>query len=199
MDWKSILSEGEEILYECPCEGTFSRCPSGDSDDGKRVERRGRLCVTSRRIVLHVDGDKNVVEVLASMIFLNAISRDAAEPKPCVYCQCNSVTEGSSECHEGDEDIDGYDEVRFAPDDSSCLEELHQAICHSVAMNPTTGDEDDGDDDDDDDDMIEGRPAPCLPPLNFDDAPDDKTTEIGAGPSELPAKVCKTDSPSASK
>ena len=178
--WKDVLEEGEELLYECPCEGSYTRCRGGDEE---KDEKRGRLCVTSRRMLLHVDGTEGVTEVLSSMIFLNAISRDASEPKPCVYCQCNSS---------GEDDEDDYDEVRFAPDDAACLDDLHQSICKSVALNPGPDDEDEDDDEEDEDGMM-GHPAPCLPKLSFVDALTDDTKEIGGFPSELPAKVSKRD------
>lgn len=184
--------DDERVLYTCPCAVAYTRCHSGEDAAGTTTALRGHVVVTARRVLLRSAPDSAAVlaALPAREIYLSAISRDAAEPRPCVYCQCAAESDAAAD---GDEEGEGedepFDEVRIAPDDAACLEALHRAVCEAVALNPLPEDAASDDDDDDDD----GRPAPCLPRLDFADAPDDDTREIGA-PCERPAKVTRGSS-----
>ena len=103
--------------------------------------------------------------------------------------------------------------MRLVPDDASCLDELHQAVCRAMSANPMPGEEQDSASDDDDDEGDEDEdahhrrgPAPCLPKLDvFADAACDHSREIGAPVeveeeekdeeegSEQPAKVARRE------
>lgn len=177
-------TEDERVLYTCPCAVTYTRCRGGGGSDGSTAQR-GQLVVTAARVLLRgADGPAAVLP--AREIYLSAVSRDAAEPRPCVYCQCAAAEPAPSD--DGDDgDDEPFDEVRIAPDDAACLEALHRAVCEAVALNPLPEDAAGASDSDSDDDSA---PAPCLPRLDFADAPDDDTREIGA-PGERPPKVTR--------
>ena len=78
--WKGIIREGEEVLYNCPCEGILSKCNSS----GEKNEKRGRFCVTSQRMILCVSEDKSIVEISSSqtsvMLFVEWIGRQKEHP-----------------------------------------------------------------------------------------------------------------------
>ena len=182
--------EGDErVLYTCPCAVEYTRCRGGGSEGapGERETLRGQLVVTAQRVL--VRSDTATAALPAREIFLSAISRDAAEPHPCIYCQCAPAAPAADDDAEADAD-EPFDEVRLAPEDAACLEALHRAVCDAVALNPLPDDALSDDEDEDGEEEWHG-PAPCLPRLDFADAANDTTREIGA-PHELPAKVTRS-------
>ena len=196
----------ESVLYECPTPVAFER-------NSKR-EAKGKLRVTTSGVVV-VDSEtaEQLIRLPASQIFLSGTSRKETQGAPCLYCRCVRVPAADEEKAAGgdeDEEEDEFDEVRLVPDDASCLDELHQAVCRAMSANPMPGeeqdsasDDDDGEGDDDEDAHRRRGPAPCLPKLDvFADAACDHSREIGAPieeekdeeeGSEQPAKVARRE------
>ena len=79
-------TEDERVLYTCPCAVAYTRCRGGE-DAGEGATLRGRLVVTAQRVLVRAGPDAVAAVLPAREICLSAISRDAAEPRPCVYCQ----------------------------------------------------------------------------------------------------------------
>ncbi|OEH77264.1 hypothetical protein cyc_01350 [Cyclospora cayetanensis] len=114
---------------------------------------RGVLLVTSQRIAwLSQVGASFTLSYLS--IVLHALSTDPRTcERPCLYCQvkgdtqlvaangqaCGTAPSGSDEAIEDSEEPSDYDamvELKFIPDDSSCLQQVFSVMSEMAALHP---------------------------------------------------------------
>ncbi|CDJ51311.1 chloride channel, nucleotide-sensitive, 1A, putative [Eimeria brunetti] len=138
------LQDNEAIGIRVPCASVVI----GGKDSG-----RGELFVTSQRVAWLSDNGPSFALAYVSIV-LHALSTDPqACDRPCLYCQIkgealpdipngNPVGISTSDSAEASEDAEGvaHDdpmvELKFIPDDSSCLQRLFTVMSDMAALHP---------------------------------------------------------------
>ncbi|CEM07851.1 unnamed protein product [Vitrella brassicaformis CCMP3155] len=154
-------------------------------------EGQGSLYITSQRVVwLSSDDRDKGMAFDYPVIILHAISRDPqAFPQPCIYCQLKAdrppaAAAAAGEEEEGGEgdDFDALNEMRFIPQDETCLDDLFRAMSEMAALHPDPDMLQEGGPDDDDTLFVNphnGWNPPEAEEGAMDDAEEDEDEEGG--------------------